>query len=406
MTTGAVYRYDLTTVGDATEHDAGFRLTVPSGQGTRQLTLVGGIWQASADLTVATTDGATVQTSRLSAGGSAAVQRTTVTMRPGEGAVVTATLRTVAGRDGNVSFMGAALRSLDDGPQLTAGPTPQRIDLTAAGTSDWLHLDGATVDRSRDGDGSLGVVDRDPAGTIKQQGDNPTTYSWTNGVPTATQDGTRTGGVFLAPGDDATKPSGWDLTVRADRAPRTLQFVAGVWQASARLSVTLDDTAEPVLTDTGLTAGGSAVSHLYTLTIPAGGRGTRQRAAHRDDGVRRERERHPGRGRPRAAGPPGGTDRPGAAGARGRPGHRRRAERRAARGGDRDGLGAARRRRLERCRRPERDAPAPSGVGRRHRECEWCPVHLAEPPRAHELIRVGGGRGRPDRVHRRQLPPP
>lgn len=270
VTTGAVYRYDLTTVGDATEHDAGFRLTVPSGQGTRQLTLVGGIWQASADLTVATTDGATVQTSRLSAGGSAAVQRTTVTMRPGEGAVVTATLRAIAGRDGNVSFMGAALRSLDDGPQLTAGPTPQRLDLTAAGTSDWLHLDGATVDRSRDGDGSLGVVDRDPAGTIKQQGDNPTTYSWTNGVPTATQDGTRTGGVFLAPGDDATKPSGWDLTVRADRAPRTLQFVAGVWQASARLSVTLDDTAEPVLTDTGLTAGGSAVSHLYTLTIPAG----------------------------------------------------------------------------------------------------------------------------------------
>lgn len=270
VTTGAVYRYDLSTVGDVTGYDAGYSLTVPAGDDVRQVVLVSGIWQAGADFSVTTLGGESVYSSKLSAGGTAAVKRTTVTLRPGQGAVISARLRTINGRDGNVSFMGAALRSLEDGPQLATAAVPSTLDLSATGTRDWLHLDGATIERSRDGDGSLGVVNRDPAGTINRQTDNPVSYSWTNGTTTATQTGTRTGGVFLARQADFSQPWGWDLTVQSDPNPRTLSFVAGAWQATAQLTVTLDGATTPVLTDGALTAGGSAVSYLYTISLPAG----------------------------------------------------------------------------------------------------------------------------------------
>ncbi len=270
LTTGAVYRYDLGTVGDTTAYDAGYRLTVPAGDSVRQVVLVSGIWQADAQFTVTTLDGASAYTTQLSAGGSAVVKKTTVTMRPGEGAVITAKLRSVHGTDGNVSFMGAALRSLESGPQLATAPVPSTMDLTAVGKVDWLHLDGATIERSADGDGALGVVNRDSAGEIKQQSDNPVTYSWSNGKTVVQQTGTRTGGVFLARSTDFSQPWGWDLTVQADPNPRTLEFVAGAWQATALLTVTLDGATTPVLTDGSLTAGGSAVSYLYTISLPAG----------------------------------------------------------------------------------------------------------------------------------------
>ncbi|MDN4613748.1 hypothetical protein P5G50_04710 [Leifsonia sp. F6_8S_P_1B] len=270
VTTGAVYRYDLSTVGDTTAYDAGYRLTVPAADSVRQVVLVSGIWQADARFSVTTLDGTAVYGTQLSAGGSASVKKTTVTLRPGEGAVISATLRAVHGRDGNVSFMGAALRSLESGPQLATGPVPSTMDLTAEGALDWLHLDGATMERSADGDGSLGVANRDASGTINQQGDNPATYSWSNGTTVVQQPGTRTGGVFLARTGDFAQPWGWDLTVASAPGPRTLRFVAGAWQATAQLTVTLDGATTPVLTDGSLSAGGAAVSYLYTVSIPAG----------------------------------------------------------------------------------------------------------------------------------------
>lgn len=269
-TTGAVYRYDLSTVGETTAYDAGYRVSVPAADSVRQLVLVGGIWQADATYTVTTLDGTKAYTTALSAGTSASVRTTMVTMRPGEGAIVTATLSSTHGIDGNVSFMGAYVHSVESGPQISTAPAPSTMDLTAVGTLDWLHFDGSSLDRSSDGNGALTAANRDAAGTINRQGDNPTSYSWTNGTPTASQTGTTTGGVFLARNSDFTQPWGWDLTVAADPNPRTLQFVAGAWQATAALTVTLDGAATASVTDNKLTAGGGAVSYLYTVSIPAG----------------------------------------------------------------------------------------------------------------------------------------
>ena len=269
-TTGAVYRYDLSTVGDTTAYDAGYQVSVPAADSVRQLVLVGGIWQADATYTVTTLDGTKVYTTALSASNSASVRRTTVTMRPGEGAIVTATLSRTHGTDGNVSFMGAYLHSLESGPQISTAPAPSTMDLTATGTLDWLHFDGSSVDRSADGNSALTATNRDSAGTINRQGDNPTSYSWTNGTPTASQTGTTTGGVFLARSADFSQPWGWDVNVAADPNPRTLQFVAGAWQATATLTVTLDGAVSASATDDKLTAGGGAVSYLYTVSIPAG----------------------------------------------------------------------------------------------------------------------------------------
>lgn len=270
VTTGAVYRYDLSTVGETTAYAAGYRVSVPAAGSVRQLVLVGGIWQADANFTVTTLDGSTTAYStKLTAGSTASVRKTTVTLRPGEGAILTATLTSTHGTDGNVSLMGAYLRSVESGPQISTAPAPSTLDLTAVGTLDWLHFDGSSIDRSADGDGELAASNRDAAGTINRQSDNPTSYSWTNGTPTASQSGTPTGGVFLARNGDFTQPWGWDVTVASDPSPRTLQFVAGAWQATATLTVTLDGATVASATDNSLTAGGSAANHLYTISIPA-----------------------------------------------------------------------------------------------------------------------------------------
>jgi len=275
VTSGAVYRYDLSTVGDTTGYDAGYRLTVASDDTVRQVVLVSGIWQADARFSVTPLGGSQpAYSTTLTAAGSAAARTTTVTLRPGQGAVISAVLQKTRSVDGNVSFMGASLRSLGDGPQLTAAATPTSLDLTKTGTLDWLHLDGATIERSRDGDGSLSVANRDAGGTNNRQGDNPVSYSWSNGTTVPSEQGTTTGGVFLARSTDFTTPWGWDLTVKKATDARTLSFGAGAWQASATLSVTFDGTTAPTLTDTSLTAGGSAVSRLYTVTIPAGSSAT------------------------------------------------------------------------------------------------------------------------------------
>lgn len=275
VTTGAVYRYDLSTVGDTTTYAAGYRVTVPADDTVRQFVMVAGIWQADSDFTVTTLDGGTpTYATQLTAGGAASVRKTTVTLRPGQGAIISSTLRKTLATDGNVSFMGAYLRSMESGVQLATAPAPSTLDLTATGSLDWLHFDGATLDRSSDGNGALAAENRDSAGTINRQGDNPTSFSWTNGTSTVTQSGTRTGGVFLARNDDFSQPWGWDVTVAAAAEPRTLRFVAGSWQASATLTVTLDGAAAAAAIDNKLTAGGAAVSYLYTISIPAGSAAT------------------------------------------------------------------------------------------------------------------------------------
>ena len=271
--TGGVFSYDHSTVGPTTAFDAGYRVAVPAADTTRTLTVVGGVWQAAATVSLTTTSGTSpVWQQPVSASGTPQVQRYTVIVPPGEPAVLTTTLTETRNPEGNVSLAAVALAdtvSAQPTVTLTTRSTPSTMDLTALGTTDWIHLNGSTLNRSAAGSGALVPRNRGNRG-ISPQGDNPVRYSWSNGTPTTNEPGTTTGGVFLADSDDLSRPAGWDLTVAASDRPQTLQFVAGVWQAAATVTVTTGGSTTTAVSNTELSAGGSALSRLFTITLPVG----------------------------------------------------------------------------------------------------------------------------------------
>ncbi|NIK58981.1 sugar-binding protein [Kribbella shirazensis] len=276
VTTGGVFNYDTTTVGDTTAHDAGYRITVPAADSPRRLVFVGGIWQATGAVTVTATDGSGgTYTTPITASGTAAVKRYTVTIRPGEGIVVTGRFASKLHAAGNLSLAAAALSTLGKDSSFAATATPVSLNLTAEGIDDWLHLDGTTTNRRAgvpDSTPRLAVTNRQTGGTIGAQNDNPVSYSWTNGTPTASQPGTRHGGIFFADGAntgvDLTDPYGYDLTIPASAERRTLRFVSGVWRASAKISVSVNGA--PAYESTELVSTDPSVTRVFELNLAAG----------------------------------------------------------------------------------------------------------------------------------------
>ncbi len=274
VTTGGVFNYDTTTVGDTTAHDAGYRITVPAADSPRRLVFVGGIWQATGAVTVAAVDGSgTAYTTQINASGTASAKRYTVTIRAGEGVVVTGRFASKLQAAGNLSLSAAALSTVGSG--LTATAAPVSMNLTAEGVDDWLHLDGSTVNRRAgvpDSTPRLAVANRQTGAAIGSQSDNPVSYSWTNGTPTASQPGTRHGGIFFADGAntdvDLTDPYGYDLTVPAAAERRTLRFVSGVWRASAKISVSVNGA--PAFVNTDLVSTDPSVTRLFELDLEPG----------------------------------------------------------------------------------------------------------------------------------------
>ncbi|MFG1911398.1 sugar-binding protein [Kribbella sp. NPDC048928] len=277
VTTGGVYNYDTTTVGDTTAHDAGYRITVPAADSPRRLVFVGGIWQATGAVTVSGSDGRGVYTTQINASGTAAVKRYTVTIRPGEGVVVTGRFASKLQAAGNLSLMAAALSTTGADSGFSATAAPVSMSLTADGTTDWMHLDGSTINRRAgvpDSTPRLAVTNRQAGGTIGAQNDNAVSYSWTNGTPTASEAGTRHGGIFFANGAntgvDLTDPYGYDLTVPAAAERRTLRFTSGVWRSAATISVYLNGSATPAYVNTDLVSSDPSVTKLFELNLAAG----------------------------------------------------------------------------------------------------------------------------------------
>ncbi|GAA1520137.1 sugar-binding protein [Kribbella lupini] len=272
VTTGGVFHYDDTTTGPTTGHDAGYRITVPAADSARRLVVVGGIWQARGTVTIAAADGeGTPYTTAIGASDAAAAKRYTVTIRPGEGVVITTKFTEKLTANGNLSLSAAALSPEQP---FTSTAAPAALDLTADGPDDWLHLNGSTINRKAGGPASLTVTNRQQGAEIGAQNDNAVSYSWTNGTPTTTQPATRAGGIFFAngtdPNVDLTAPYGYDLTVPAGAAPRTIRFVSGTWRASATVSVYLNGSADPAYVSSDLVSNGPSVTRLFELSLGAG----------------------------------------------------------------------------------------------------------------------------------------
>ncbi|GAA2645202.1 hypothetical protein [Paractinoplanes durhamensis] len=123
---------------------------------------------------------------------------------------------------------------------VTAGAVPNTVDLSREGTRDWIHwglTDGKSVDR-KSGVAAT-IQDLGSPGPRGRYDNNPQLFTWSDGNPNRFTGGTPTG-IYTC-GKDA----GFVVRVPASTATRTVHLYAGVWQANARLTVTLDG-ATPV----------------------------------------------------------------------------------------------------------------------------------------------------------------
>lgn len=101
--------------------------------------------------------------------------------------------------------------------------------------------------------------------------DSAVTYSWSDGIPTLSAAGLRTGGVLSYRDDKVgSVPDGvqWVLRVPETDNIQTLTFVSGIWNASAEINIYADGVADtPIYSNSALTAGSTANLLKYTVTV-------------------------------------------------------------------------------------------------------------------------------------------
>jgi hypothetical protein len=154
----------------------------------------------------------------------------------------------------------------------TVDTTAPTIDLTAGGTLDWIHWgsnDARSVDRKAAGSGAISAFASIGTNAVTQYNDNPTSFSWSDGAPTATESGTTTG-IYVSGVNH-----GVSLDVAADTAPRTLRLYVGGYKGAAELDARLSDGSATPITDRSKSYSNGAFDAVYTIVFAAGRPGER-----------------------------------------------------------------------------------------------------------------------------------
>ncbi len=147
----------------------------------------------------------------------------------------------------------------------TQTASPSSVDLTMEGVADWAHWGSSSVtDLNRKNGVTQQISNYTPigSGSILQFGGAPVSYNWTDGTPTAV--GNANSGLWVMGAGN-----GFQVTVPADTAPRTLKLYVGVWSAGGRLEATLSDGSAPAFVDTSLMNTSAASNGFYTLDYQA-----------------------------------------------------------------------------------------------------------------------------------------
>ena len=120
------------------------------------------------------------------------------------------------------------------------------VDLTAEGTADWAHwgLSSPTsFDHKAGVSQQISTYVEIGTAIAQQFSDNFTAYSWADGTPTASTNGTRTG-VFIQG-----LANGFMLTAPAGNDPRTLKVYVGLYGVQGKFQAYLSDFSAPAYTD-------------------------------------------------------------------------------------------------------------------------------------------------------------
>lgn len=119
------------------------------------------------------------------------------------------------------------------------------LNLTEQGTIDWAHF--ATVDSYKNVPQHTITYTKLGETVLAQMSDSPVSFTWSDGVPEASQTEVKTGKVHKqqAGGLTANTENGWQFAIGADSRKRNLIFTCGGWQSQFTLSVYVDGNMTP-----------------------------------------------------------------------------------------------------------------------------------------------------------------
>ncbi|HEV2909482.1 MAG TPA: hypothetical protein VGX02_09425, partial [Candidatus Eremiobacteraceae bacterium] len=138
---------------------------------------------------------------------------------------------------------------------------PANVNLSAEGTSDWVHLGlTAASDVNRKATGGSRISESANS-TLAQYNAYATTFSWSDGAPTASANNTPNGVYVLGSG------KGFTITAPADSTIRTLRVYVNVG-GTAALTAHLSDASAADYADTQTNTNNGA-TWLYTLRYAA-----------------------------------------------------------------------------------------------------------------------------------------
>ncbi|WP_244933075.1 hypothetical protein [Micromonospora tulbaghiae] len=144
-------------------------------------------------------------------------------------------------------------------------PLPGALSLTALGTRDWRHWGGAGADsfhRKASGAGEI----QDPGGERLEHNAGACDLRWTDGAPTARQDGTRAGVFQRGAGKSFT------LGVAGSGDLRTVRLFVGTFSAGARLDLSLSSGGDPAVREVALAAGDRFYQYVIRFRAAPGER--------------------------------------------------------------------------------------------------------------------------------------
>ena len=145
------------------------------------------------------------------------------------------------------------------------------MNLTEMGNADWLHFngDGKSCFEIRKVDANIIKFEEIGEAVMSTaMSDSKVSYSWTDGTPNETGSDTQGGVINYTQGTkDAVVPAGngWKISVPEYDGIQTLTFVSGVWESSGKISIIAG--GKVVYENNELTAGGSAIQKIYTVTV-------------------------------------------------------------------------------------------------------------------------------------------
>ncbi|WP_228531611.1 hypothetical protein [Micromonospora sp. ANENR4] len=144
-------------------------------------------------------------------------------------------------------------------------PLPGSLSLTDLGTRDWRHWGGTGADSFHRKAGGSGEI-QDPGGERLEHNAGACDLQWTDGTPTARQEGARAGVFQRGAGKSFT------LGVTGSGDLRTVRLFVGTFSAGARLDLSLSSGGDPAVREVALAAGDRFYQYVIRFRAAPGER--------------------------------------------------------------------------------------------------------------------------------------